>query len=900
MHNLAHLVALVSLASLAQALPGPNLSGVVRDISGAPIVSAEVVLLNAERDVSHSAWTNATGQFSFDNIRPGSFLLQVRVPGFALHRESVFIAAATSDDLVVVLAPSRLEGEVSVTAQAGIVDDVHHSGRQVNVIDERDIHLRAKSVIAQIASDEVGVGLQRTSSSVAGVFVRGLGGNKVNVYLDGVRYTHSAARGGINTFLDLIGPAGVEGVEILRGPSSSRYGSGAIGGSVQFLSRIPSLSHGTEVHGRLGTFFNSSDMSFGSELTASLGTRRVGLSATISGRRVNTLRTGKGIDSHAAVTRYLGLRSDALAGPRLPDTAFTQYGGNLHLRWALAPTSQIVLHYRRSQQDGGKRYDQLLGGDGNLVADLRNLMLDLCYLKWTRFGWGWFDEFRGVYSFNTQREERVNQGGGGNPLWTIHHNHERIQAHGVQASVQKTWGRFQTLVAGIDFYHERMLAPASSRDPVTRRVSPRRPRIPDNAVYRSGGAYVHQVLEIVPAKVRLVGNLRYGLASYRARSEDAPVVDGSPLWPSDSLTASDLTFRGGVVWMPGRGWSASVHLSRGFRAPQMTDLGALGLTGSGFEVAASALSGSGATVGSTSGAEAANTGIPVRQVQPETSWSFEGGLSYRNSRLDLDFVSFLNDVRDNVDKQTLILPPGAVGRELGGEPIIAQLPSGAVFVAPSPNPVLVRVNFGDLRLWGVEQTLRLKLPARLVLSAQLTSIQAKDQRSGGPPNRAVPPVQGSLRLRYTAASARFWLEPVVRAAGRQDDLSSLALEDRRLGASRSRFSIEQFYFNGATVRGLVGPGRDGQLATPDDVLIPTGETLRQVQDRVLGPGVANGPLFRSIAGYVTFGLRGGFLIRGQDEVLFELENLADRNYRGISWGLDAPGRGIYFRYNHYF
>ena len=29
----------------------------------------------------------------------------------------------------------------------------------------------------------------------------------------------------------------------------------------------------------------------------------------------------------------------------------------------------------RSQQDGGRRYDQLLGGDGNLVADLRKLAM---------------------------------------------------------------------------------------------------------------------------------------------------------------------------------------------------------------------------------------------------------------------------------------------------------------------------------------------------------------------------------------------------------------------------------------------------------------------------------------------------------------------------------------------
>ncbi len=77
--------------------------------------------------------------------------------------------------------------------------------------------------------------LQRTSPTMAGIFVRGLTGNKVNVFVDGVRYSTSAARGGVNTFLDLIEPTSLEGVEVLRGPNSAQYGSDALGGSVQFL-----------------------------------------------------------------------------------------------------------------------------------------------------------------------------------------------------------------------------------------------------------------------------------------------------------------------------------------------------------------------------------------------------------------------------------------------------------------------------------------------------------------------------------------------------------------------------------------------------------------------------------------------------------------------------------------
>jgi hemoglobin/transferrin/lactoferrin receptor protein len=80
------------------------------------------------------------------------------------------------------------------------------------------------------------------------------------------------------------------------------------------------------------------------------------------------------------------------------------------------------------------------------------------------------------------------------------------------------------------------------------------------------------------------------------------------------------------------------------------------------------------------------------------------------------------------------------------------------------------------------------------------------------------------------------------------------------------------------------------------VLRATGETLAQVQDRVLGRGVNSAPLFAAIPGYQTYGVRTGLRFPRHD-LIVDLENLNDANYRGMSWGVDAPGLGVSVKFN---
>lgn len=894
-----------------------KVSGSVKDSNGAAVGGVDVALHNTNQAIVASAITDGDGNFTMEQVSPGNYEIRVTRTGFAPYRSAVHIAPGAPREIAIVLQVNPLAEEVTITAEAGQVSDARKIETQVNVINERKILERAPEVVAQVADEETGVNLQRTSPSLSAVFVRGLTGRNVAVYVDGVRYTTSAQRGGVGTFFSLIEPSSLETVEILRGPNSSQYGSDVHGGVVNFISQSPRYGDlDNEFHGNATVFYSSPTNGFGGNALLTYGRKDSGFLLNVNGRRISTLRPADGLDTHAAITRFLGLPSDFL-GTRLPDTGFTQYGGLFRSNFSLDENTQLLFSYARNQQDNGKRYDQLLGGDGNNIADLRNLMTDTFYARLFRQNFGIFDNGSFTFSYNGQREERINQGGNGNPAGAITNQRERTNVLGFNFYLDKEIGERNSLLFGGDVYRDKMTAPAFTLDPVTRTFTNSRPRIPNGARYLSYGAFVQNVFTAIPDRLRISGALRYSVASYESRESNSALgPNGRPLFPDDSARFDAFSGRIGAVVNIGGGFDIAGKYTRGFRAPNTTDLGIIGLVGTGFEVDAGTAAALGGFIGSTAGSDAVSTGIPLTRLGPEFSDSFDLSLRFTSSRFNADLTGFTNKLSDVYFDQALVLPPGQVGTFLGSEQIISQNANGLVFVGIAPtSPVLVRVNFDDARFNGVEFDAKARFNDQFSGLGNFTYIRAYSLLNGLPPNveGGIPNATGFLSFRYQPHS-RFYLEAYSTLTGRQRRLSSLDLLDRRTGAARSRANIQNFFRRGACVRGLTTPGPTG-CGSGGGILIPTGETLAQVQNRLLPRGTTiNGvfipndntadnvavPLFTTVPGYGLIGLRGSVRFGERSEVMFDFENIADKSYRGISWGIDGAGRGLTLRYRYSF
>jgi vitamin B12 transporter len=108
----------------------------------------------------------------------------------------------------------------------------------VTVIDRKTIEERGYTTLVDALSAVPGLHVAQSGGpgSQASVFIRGTNSNHVLVLIDGVPVNDPADPGGAYNFgVDTL--ADVERIEIVRGPMSSLYGSGAIGGVINVITK---------------------------------------------------------------------------------------------------------------------------------------------------------------------------------------------------------------------------------------------------------------------------------------------------------------------------------------------------------------------------------------------------------------------------------------------------------------------------------------------------------------------------------------------------------------------------------------------------------------------------------------------------------------------------------------
>jgi outer membrane receptor protein involved in Fe transport len=532
------------LAAPAIASPqGIRVEGVVHDASGASVAGAKVEL----RSNSYFAntTTTATGAFVFENVPGSSGTIVVASPDLKEVQQSWNSVSGATVQLEVVLQLASVNQQVLVTA-ARTSTPIGETPVSYIQLTSADLQATPALTLDDALRQIPGFSLfRRTSSRTAnpttlGVSLRGLGANGASralVLEDGIPLNDPF---GSWVYWDRVPSASVSSVEVAQEGASSLYGSEALGGVIQFLTR-PAHPAGVSL-----------ETSYGSQ-----NTQDVSLSASGQVGQWESVFSGGAFhtDGYIPVPK---------ADQGSVDTsAYSQHGtADLTIKRKIGAQSDV---FARGWYFDDSRNNGTIGqtngirlGQGALGADLDLSSLGNLQLR----SYGDFETYhQSFYSVPLNRNSEA--------LTDL----QTVPAQGVGASAvwSRGLGQRQTLVAGFDAHEEI----GHSNEKIFSSTTGSNTRdIATGGHQRTTGVFGEDLIQIAP---------RWMLA-LSARFDDWSNFDAflitEPITPSGATVTTSYANRSYSAFSPRASlvyqvnshvsWSASVY--RAFRAPTLNEL----------------------------------------------------------------------------------------------------------------------------------------------------------------------------------------------------------------------------------------------------------------------------------------------------------------------------------------
>ena len=234
---------LAVLLTLAVAVPvfaqTSALTGRVRDAQGAAVPAATVRVAREDGGVVRTTTTSGAGEYRVEGLPAGLFLVEIAKDGFRRRTAVVTVTAGASPSLDVDLEVAGIDDAVGVTA-AGVPQVTQETSKAVTIIDAQEILARNESTLAEIVRFTPGVQVRNSGGpgQTTSMRIRGLRPDGSAVLVDGMRFRDaSTIQADATSFLASLNFVAADRVEVLRGSGSSLYGTNAVGGVVNIVTR---------------------------------------------------------------------------------------------------------------------------------------------------------------------------------------------------------------------------------------------------------------------------------------------------------------------------------------------------------------------------------------------------------------------------------------------------------------------------------------------------------------------------------------------------------------------------------------------------------------------------------------------------------------------------------------
>ena len=633
----------------------------------------------------------------------------------------------------------------------------YESPQALSFVSRQQLFEQAPTVTGDILATMPGVDDSKDSPWEQRPVLRGLGGQRVLVLVDGMPMNSARGNGPHPSLVD---PSQIERIEVVRGPSSVAYGSDALGGVINIITREATFMRPDQNFRGSATIGGSTADDQGNA-TLELMPRIGKLSAFVSSgmRHAQDFRSANG---------------------DVPNSAFSDYNALANLRWDFTEKTALKLGWQlyRGDDIGIPGLSFAFPGASQAFdfsfynRDYAHLTLDHGYrnswLAGTKVKAFWQQERRNFssdqslawYLFSSFGLQSVGPPSGPSDTasaTTIQDRYLDISTFGFQTQLTSVKTERTRFTMGVDAARDQTDGDNvrfrtyydASGNPIPGSGGARiTASIPDGS-FDNYGAYGQSEWYLHPRWTLHAGG-RY--THYRYRTDLFVPAPGSPATPALGVDDDALSGSLGLVWSPVADLHASANVSNGYREPNAQDLFFNGPASVGFVL-----------------------GNP--DLAPEKSVSYDLGLRWGPGQLGLAANVFYSTYRDLIDALPLAIP--------------------------GP-PTYQYTNVSEARIWGYEGEAEWRfLPqwnARGSVASAIGDITSAEAiqalynvSKSEAPLPSVPPIRGAFSLRWSDSRSRFWVEPGARWSWRTSRLPLTTSGVPQLSEFKAEWIVGDFF-----------------------------------------------------------------------------------------------------------
>ena len=592
------------------------------------------------------------------------------------------------------MLPSQVLNEVVVTANRyGSI--MMKTPEPVRVLGSRSIERSQLRSAPEALSLSPGVFVQKTNHGGGSPFLRGLTGNQTLLLIDGIRISNAASRYGPNQYFNTIDVFSLEKIEVLRGSGSVQYGSDAIGGTIQAFSQDAVTSGQPEWRSSLLSRFATQGM----EQSVRAGINYSGTKTAFRG---------------GVTWRNFGdIIGGDTTGKQSP-SGYRELDFDLKGKVVLDKSTSVTMAFQRVHQSDVPVYHKItLENYGINKMDPQKR--ELGYIRVNRkIGEGLFKTAVITASLQNFTEVRIMQKNGSSVLRT---ESDKVRSAGFSAEVQASAMNGWSSNSGFEVYNDFVKSSRSDYDQQSASTTSKRGLYPDGSLMTSMAAFSIHTLELPEWTITAGG---------RFNSYIIKVTDESA--GNTRITPSALVGNVAVMRKLGTRSNLFVSANTGFRAPNIDDLGTLGIVDFRYET-------------------------PNMDLKPEHSFQYQLGYKFRGRKLNGEIYIYRNELYDLV-----------VRNKIPGDTIEGY-------------PVYIKENIERAYIQGIEAAIDYEFNSSWKVSGSVTYTYGQNITKNEPVRR-IPPVFGRAALDYTIN--RWWVSLEWQAASKQDRLAAGDRDDNRI------------------------------------------------------------------------------------------------------------------------